>query len=264
MPIRRVNSTGRKRIFRDDVRITLQTDPDGVIVFDADLSLNDYELPQDATVYVEAYRQTTFMRFEFGTVGLPRPPVSVSRRLTEFASRERLLFRVKVSSVGNRPGVLLAEADQVPVADDEEQPENRVALLPPAPGDLGQEVWRVDISEAQGPQLLVNRATGDWKALASSWTFRALVFPAAMRQVLWHIVAIRNTRHTDDASDWGCRWLKFASSIPGAGPIPSADDGGQIDFLEWSGWIDSAIDAFTRRHAVYDRYSTTLPAENHP
>ncbi len=160
MSIRRINSTGRRRIARSDVAVLVQPDAEGVLEFDATLDLAGYELPADALVFVEAYRQTTFMRFPHGTVAAPMCPAGVSRRLTEFASPERLLFRVKVTSSGDRFGLLLAEADQIPVNEDEEQPEHRMPLLPPRPEDLGQEVWRVDFSGADGPYLLVNERVG--------------------------------------------------------------------------------------------------------
>ena len=131
-----------------------------MLMFDATLDLTDYDLPNDARVFVEAYRQTSFMRFPHGTVAAPHPPPDSARRLTEFASREGLLFRVKVTSTGDRAGVLLAEGDRIPVSDDEEQPDNRIALLPTAPADLGQETWRVDLTGANGPLLLVNKRVG--------------------------------------------------------------------------------------------------------
>src|SRR5438045_682878 len=133
MSIRRINSTGRVKILQEDARILLRIDPEGVLAFEASLSFERYRLPGDALVFVEAYRQTTFMRFPHGTVATPRPAHDASRRLTEFPSRDALLFRVKVTSTGERLGVLLAEADRIHVSADEEQPDHRIALLPPAP-----------------------------------------------------------------------------------------------------------------------------------
>ena len=50
-------------------------DSDGMLSFDAKLDLTGYDLPDDARVFVEAYRQTSFMRFPHGTVaGRSRRP----------------------------------------------------------------------------------------------------------------------------------------------------------------------------------------------
>jgi hypothetical protein len=257
MSIRRLNFTGRKRIVRQDARFFVRPDSDGVPTFDAALNLTDYGLPNDAQVFVEAYRGITFMRFAYGTVAEPQPPHGMSRRLTEFASRDGLLFRVKVTSTGDRTGVLLAEADRIPVSDDEEQPDNRIALLPPAPGDLGQEIWRIDFDNASGPLLLVNSRVGDWKAVAASPLFRSLVYPAAMRQVLWHIHNVEKTRDLDDPDDWRCRWLAFAKALPGSGGPPLNSD----DDEDWAEWIGDAVESFARRHVFLDHYRAVLAAE---
>jgi hypothetical protein len=257
MSIRRINSTGRERIVRTDARVFVRTDPDGILTFDATIDLADYGLPADAQVFLEAYRQTTLMRFPCGTVASPQPPRGISRRLTDFASRDGLLFRVKVTSTGQRAGILLAEADRIPISDDEEQLEKHIALLPIAPGDLEQETWRVDLSGEQGPLLLVNMSIGDWKAVAASPIFRSLVYPAAMRQVLWHIYKIDGTQQMDDQDDWRCRWLQFAAALPSVGDPPLGSD----DDSEWDKWICDAVESFARKHKMLDRYMDSLAVE---
>jgi len=263
MPIRRINSTGRKKIMREDAQIYIRRDPDGVLAFRARLQLSEYDLPSEARVFVEAYRQTMYMRFEHGTVGEPQPVPGMPVRLTEFSSPEGLHFRVKVTSTGERPGLLLAHADQIRVSnDDEEQPDKRDPLLLLMPADLGEEVWRLDFSsEATGPLLLVNEKLEDWYAAAASWGFRSLVFPVAMRHVLWHVVLIRGTRNTEDPHDWGSRWLEFACSLPGVGQLPDDDPDDDLDPEEWAQWIESATESFSRQHQMLHRYSTHLGAE---
>ena len=254
----RINSTGRKRITREDAQIHVRPDPDDVLVFFATLQLTRHDLPSDARVFVEAYRQTTCMRFEHGTVAEPQPAPDMSLQLTEFSSPEGLLFRVKVTSTGDRPGLLLALAKQIPVSNDDEQPDQRRALLPPVPADLGEEVWRLDFSgEATGPLLLVNEKLGDWKAVVASWGFRSLVFPAAMRLVLWHVVFKREIRDTKDPEDWGSRWLEFAHLLPGVGELPEGD----FDPDEWAQWIENATESFSRQHQMLHHYDTHSAAE---
>ena len=261
MPIKRINSTGRKKILREDACIFLRSDADGVLTFNARLELAEYDLPAGALVFVEAYRQTMFMRFEHGTAASPQPAVGSSRRLTEFATRDGLLFRVTVTSTGERSGILLAKADKIPARDDEEQPDRRLPLLPPVPADLGQEVWRIEFSDDTGPQLLVNQNIGDWKAVASSFEFRSLVFPTAMRQVLWHVVWVHESRDTEDQDDWGCQWLLFAKSLPGVAELPASRPDDEFDSDEWSHWIESAVASFSRQHQMFNHYRTHLGTE---
>lgn len=250
MPTRRLNYTGRLRIARTDVRIVGSERPGEPPSFDAAIRLQTYGLPAEARVCVEAYRQTRWMRFDFGTVGGVIPPLN--RVLTEFDSLEQVLFRVKVTGVGGeRPGVLLAEADQIPIRRPEDSDEERIPLFPVAPADLGHEVYRVDFSDGQ-PRLLVNRAVGDWRQVAQSPPFRSLVYSSALRQILTRILCIEGVGDIDpDAdADWQGRWLQFATALPGVGSAPDADDQDACD-----DWIDSAVAAFAQRFQMIDHFS---------
>src|SRR5437588_12975876 len=97
---RRFNFTGRKKINRADALVRLYRNGNG-LTFDADLRLDGYGLEQAQSpprVYVEAYRvaSTLWRRFDFGCVGMIRPPED--RSLDEFGVPEGILFRLKVSA----------------------------------------------------------------------------------------------------------------------------------------------------------------------
>ena len=82
-----------------------------------------------------------------------------------------MLFRVKIAQVGGeRDGLLLAEADKIPIRRREDAEEQRDPLLPVQPADLGALVYRVDLQSLQ-PVLLVNRDIGDWQAAARARCF---------------------------------------------------------------------------------------------
>ena len=94
MPIRRINFTQRQRIHRDDIGIVLRRDDHGAVFFDTSLDLSSYGFAPDARLFIEAYRQTTMMRFDLGTVSVPTPPAD--RYLTDFES-EAEEWRSRVS-----------------------------------------------------------------------------------------------------------------------------------------------------------------------
>ncbi len=246
MPTRRLNYTGRQRIARGHVRITARERPDAPPTFDVAMRLQSYRLPPDARVSIEAYRQTRWMRFDFGTAGGIIPPLD--RSLSEFDSLDRVLFRVKVTAAtGERQGVLLAEADQIPIRLPEESDEERIPLFPVAPGDLGEQVYIVDYSDGP-PTLLVNRAVGDWRQVAQSPPFRSLVYSAAFRQILTRILCIDGLNDSD-GEDWQPRWLRFATSLSGVTDVPDPDD---RDACE--AWIDTAVAAFARQFNMMDQF----------
>jgi hypothetical protein len=247
MAIRRLNYTGRKRIRREDVSISLNGKPGEIATFDANLTrLAEYKLPDSARVFVEARLQTRWMRFEFGTVGAITP--TADRRLTEFDSTDGVLFSVKVTASADKAGKLLAEADRIPVRFPGDVEERRSPLLPVKSEDIGHEVYRVDFTGTE-PVLLVNRAAGDKDTLARSPMFMALVYPAALREILTRILHIEGIDDLDDDGDnWEARWLRFAASLPGMGSVPAKDGDDQDQ------WINDAVAAFAKHQTMLDRF----------
>jgi len=247
MPIRRINFTQRQRIHRDDVDIAVRWDDRKSVFFDSSVDLSSYGFPPDARLFIEAYRQTTMMRFDFGTVSVPAPPAD--RYLTEFESEAEIMFRLRVTAVSGRPGVLLGEADQLRPRNPDEEPDKRISLLPPVPADLGEEIWRVDFEAT--PILLVNRNLPDWKQTVRSETFRAFVYPAAFREIVHRVLFIETHTSTEDMSDWRSRWLLFTTRIPGVGGVPKTRD-------EYDDWIENAAAAFARQFTLRSRYVKEL------
>jgi hypothetical protein len=247
MPLRTFNFTGRKRLRRNDVQVTVYDSGRHEAAFDAELKLGGYGLPGDAEISVEAYRQTRYMRFPFGRVAAIKPPAD--RRLTEFDSPEGVLFRVKIVSASDPGGVLLAEADRVRPRRAGEGEVERIPLLPVAPSsDLGHEIYRVDFDGAQ-TLLLVNDSLGDWQNLVRDPLFAALVYPAALRAILTRIVLIERHHDTDDADDWRSCWLRFAVGLPGVVAPPEEDEGLALD-----DWIDDAVEAFSRQTRMLEMF----------
>ena len=246
MPVRTLNYTDRKRIEKGDALITIGEDEGGNF-FDADLRLHGYNLPADAHVFVEAYRQTQYMRFDYGQAGARRIPDD--RRLTKFDSAKGVLFRVKVVATSHRYGLLLAEADGIrqPKSADRDE----ISLLPVVPDEsLEEEIWRLEFDGHQ-TLLKVNSTLGDWRALARDPVFSSLVLPSVLRTVLWRVLMQGERPDTED-NDWRSRWLDFAKRLPLVGELPDKGDEEKVEE-----WIDTAVSEFCRRHkfrASYGRY----------
>ena len=236
--IRRFNYTGRKRIRREHVDIAVREAGGRPPTFDATLQLDSYRLPPEALVFVEAYRSPLWMRFEFGSVGAMRAPLD--RQLTEFESSEGLLFRVKVTAPDEHHRLIVAEADQIPLRRPEEQAGKRISLLAVVPMDLADEVARVDFGPAfeDRPKLHVNRRLGDWRALARSPAFAAMVYPQAMREILTRVLWIEEHYEIEPADDWRAQWLRFATLLPGVGTPPQKDESDTFD-----DWIRNAVES---------------------
>lgn len=249
--IRRFNYTGRKLIDRADAQIVIEEAP---LRFRARLQLDGYRLPKDARVFVEAYRQTTWIRFDFGTVSAVAPPDDCT--LSSFEIRDGVLFRVKVTAAsGSAIGRLLAEADQLPPVQSDDTDEPREPLLPVRGQDLGQEIFRVDYTGSR-PILLINNTVGDWRALARSPSLTCLIYPHVLREVLTRIIQVEQHYELEPESDWRAQWLHFASQIPGGSEPP--EDKNQDEAHDW---IDGIVAAFGRMHHTADRFRAFLAGE---
>ena len=242
MAIRRFHYTGRKKIRLVDARVSLYEVEGGGTAFDINLDLSDYDLPGESSVFVEAYRQTTWMRFSFGT--LETPEIPQDRHLYDFESPENVLFRVRVTSTSESQGMLLAEADKIRPKMPGDIEGDSIPLLPVGPDSgLGDQIYSLSIEDQ--PRLLINDKVGDWRALARDRSFGALVFPAVLREVLVRILHVEEYFARGDYSDWKAQWLEFAHDQPGVSDLPEEPSSDQCD-----DWIDDVVDAFCRGKMV--------------
>ena len=247
MTVRRINHTGRVRLRKADMRFTIYESDGRPAQFTADLDFSSYGLSGDAWVFVEAQRQTSWMRFPFGTVTRIRPPQSLL--LSEFDSPEGVLFRVRITMSREPKGRILAEADGVRPRKEAEEETDREPLISVKPDDsLYQEVCRVDFADP--PLLLINGSLGDYRAVARNPAFAALTYPSVMREILTRILRIEEYFETDDMTDWRCQWLRFSTLLPGTPDLPEEIDPDAIDT-----WIDEAVAAFCRHNAMSNRFA---------
>ena len=241
--LRKLNYTGRRRIARTDVTITLDPLGPGRHTFSADLRLANYRLPKRARILVEAYKNVNRMRFDFGTVGAPSHPAAWQLELTEFAGTNNMLFRVKVVDFESELGKLLAEADQIRPQLADEAGSERESLLDVRKEDLGERLWRVQIEDGDSELMpcIVIHSKLDKASFTQSVEFRALVLPAVMEQVLQSLPLPGDC----EAETWAARWWSFLGRL-GAG-IPESNEAR-------AEWIDEAVDLFCRKNNLMKSY----------
>ncbi len=248
---RRINHTGRKKISRKDVVLTVIHRGNEPSTFEAILDLDSLQLPPNAPVFIEAYHRTNYMRFSYGTTALPGP--ESLPLLSGLEGTERIYFRVKVVDPENT-GRILAEADRLSPKDAQDSDENRTSLLHFELCDLGQEVWRLNLNR-QWPTLEVNNRLPDGTSLArSDLTFRALVYPSVTRQILTYIMFCRSESWDEEGDDWESLWIQWAIKTPGVGSPPSPEDAEE----EKMNWVDSVVKARSRRELNLDSYLKDL------
>jgi hypothetical protein len=249
--IRKFNYTGRKRIPRSRITITLVPVQRRPCYFDASIDLSELNLPQHAGVFVEAYRRSFFKRFPFGTVGRSQPPEN--RHLDDQDARALIMFRVKVVDEAAR-GRILAVADRIIPRRTSEEPADKISILPVEFLDLGHGVWRLDL-ESDPPSLQLNSKIDEIKEIARSDShFMALVYPEVVRQVLFRIVV--DDDHTDpeaDPDDWMSQWLVFSTNVLGSKELPPSGASEPVR-QEKLKWIDDVVEAFCATYQTLEKF----------
>ncbi len=253
--LRTFNYTGRKKIPRQSVKITLTGEKQGPRGFDATFELASLRLPDHARVYVEAYYKSSYMRFPFGQVSDIHAPKD--RRLTELDGGATALFRVKVIDESGEHGKVLAEADGICPVSDGDVPSDRTPLLPVVIRDLGFQLWRLEFDEPK-PILVLNSLVDELAFLArSDDRFFSLVYPAVVERILVQIVREEKYYDLDGPDDdWRCAWLKFACQGGIRTPPTPPDENHDDDSFrhDLADWIEEAVEAFCQRYQARERF----------
>lgn len=238
---RKFNYTGRRKVLQQHVRIEVTRISSG-LGFDAELDLGGYKFPEDAEVWVEAYRKANRMHFDFGTISTQEP--CADRALHEFDSPEGIQFRVRVTAVGKEHGKLLGVADRIKPSATPDSETYTTALLGLASAPLHGEVWGVQFEDV-GPFLVIDDSIEDRQVVATSDAFTSLVLPAVFSKVLLQILVLEpDGWDEEDETEWQNKWLDFAQRIQGAGDLPERIHENRTELMEW---IGDCTAAFGRR-----------------
>ena len=255
--IRRLNYTGRKKISRSHVMVRLLPAGGGLYAFESEFDLSGYGFPENASVFIEAYNSVSYMRFPFGTVAERQEPRDA--RLLDITPRPLPKFRLKVVDQSKRLGLLLGVADKLIPLRPQEDLSNRQSLLPVDFCDLGDAVWRLDLTD--WPVLeLNNRIESIGEAARSGDSFLALVYPEVVRKILYEIVIEQD--QTDpgfDDSEWTSLWLRYVCSLPGMNEPPSG--GSEEARSRRTEWIEDAVQTFCRSRHARKRFEFAIQRE---
>jgi len=243
--IKRVNSTGRKRIPRTAVDIQVHDgDPR---TFDAALDLTAFRGPEQAEVVLEATcaGSNVVRRFAWGTLNALSPPTD--RSLLDLHGKH-VFFSLKIIDRSETFGRILGYADNIrPINGGEKSGEGRRGILPVDQADLGDELWQLDV-RTEDVFLVVNSKIPDlFDRMRYDPLIYSLVYPAVVRDILGKAATEQEDLDGED-DRWPTLWLRFGKNLhPERSPIPS-------DAEEQEDWIEEVVQQFCLNHSLRDKF----------
>lgn len=253
----RLNYTNRLKLPLDKLIFNIHPDAnDGPATFDAQLDLDELKPDMnDAHVFVEAWHQSTRMRFDWGTVESLLPPPESRRQLTEFEDWEHVTFRVKVTDMTHESGKILAWRKRITPHGPKDHPESDILSF--RNRKLDGLIWDMEF-DTTGPIVCIDPRAGDCQAIGQNPQFIASAYPEIMRRILIKAFIIdRNDGddHDDDEENWSCIWLKdFIKPVLGIDdPLPPLED---LDVRRE--WIDEAVRVFARKNNLRQSWNPQL------
>ena len=246
--IKRVNSTGRKRVPRE--RIMIEVFDGDPRTFEATIDLSDFDARKDAQVVLEATcaGSNTIPRFDWGTVGNLQP--AANRQLTGLSGRN-VFFSLKIIDRTEQAGRILGLAEVIrPIKGGEKTATGRRGILPVESTDLGYEPWCLDF-RSEDVYLLVNERIPDLKdRVRVDPQVYSLIYPPVIRQILAR--AMEEPVDDDDSADhWATLWLQFGFTLHSEklkAPVDGTDE-------EREEWIDEVVNAFCRDHDLVGKFA---------
>lgn len=249
--IRRFNYTGRVKIPRSRVDISLFKDNEGKY-FKVAINLDGLNFPAEAKIYIEPNYKGVYQRFYFGTVAHFKEPENT--RLNELPETELAYFDISIVDEQNKAGLLLGKAKGIAVSTDG-IPNDRLPLLPVNPADLRNQFWKLsfDSSDDGRPVLEINRNIPDVFEMArNDIKFISLVYPAAFRGVLFKI--IEQGSFDADEDTWVFQWVKFLTSVLAIKSFPELDNDDSIT-TEQETWVDECVNEYCKKLQLFEKFT---------
>lgn len=242
------NYTNRQKLHKADIGIETYLEREKIYFKLNHLNVEDYNLPYDSKVILEAYRQNKMMSFSLGTIkNLIMAPED--NYLNLFHDLDEILFRLKVTA-GSNSALLLARADGIKAKKLNSNKEGSgESLLPIISDELGEEVWKIEFEN--GPRLLINKKFRKEEVGADN-IFRSLVMPQVMNQILNYLFFVECSVYDQDYPDgsWQHQWYSFAKELADNNNPPKPDD----DRTDIFDWIDMVVSSFAQQQQCSTAY----------
>lgn len=245
------NYTGRRDIDRRLVTVAVEDGASPLKVYlRADPSLKSDPAYAGCSVVLEAHLRTRAERADLGPLAALASSVEVV--FPEFLLPDDVGFALKIVNPSDRriAGVLENIRGRGERDRREDGPRKRKSLLPvnmaSDADNLKDRFWAVSFATASHPTLLLNRRKFRSLGDANGDAFRALAFPAVLREVLSYAYVVQFSAPPTWRDDWAALVRNLTGEEPPDDPDPGDPRALGEYFENVSAWIDAACARFSQ------------------
>jgi hypothetical protein len=259
MTTRNFNYTGRMLIPQEciDGRINKMSSGPPELEIELDWTQSDklLDIPDDASVYVDASQDMSFMRFDYGKFKNVVKPSNI--KLSDLDSYSSANFVIRVV----KEGVLLASSRKHSVTLALPDTKSRRSLIIPEYRDIGERPWMLEVHETiEYPKIIFNEKWWNESLEAGFPVFddnmaMGVIMPSVLEGMLnWLLIHQKyNPHQLHDDPTWKGAWMRFAKNLVDI-PPPEAEEGGEYESENTvSDWIRLVVDNFSKKRSLTSR-----------
>jgi hypothetical protein len=234
---KKINYTGRKKIKKQDFAVTINRKDTVAVDFNVSFKLKDYAFPDNAKVFVEAFRHNELKRFDFGTV---QDIKKIDTDISELSRKDTLLFNLKIVDDQNDKGKIIGYIKSVKPID---EGYDRSSILDVEFCEFSDNlIWKIAYDEG-GPILQINTKITNIQYLITDHPFFFFnVYPAVIKEIMYQIKYIDNAEIEDNEYEWHDSWIKMAEKYS------NRKYNKNIDSDDYDSFIEEFVAGFANKH----------------
>jgi hypothetical protein len=234
---KKINYTGRMKIKKQDFVVTINRRDSVAVDFKVHFELKSYNFPENARIFVEAFRHNELKRYDFGTV---KKIKNIDTDISELNHKNTLLFNLKIVDNEKDKGKIIGYINSTKPID---EGYDRSSILDVEFCSFSDNlVWKLDYGDG-GPILQINTKLTNIQYLITDDAFFFFnVYPAIIKDIMNQIKYIDNAESEDNEYEWHDEWIRMAENYS------RMKYNKNLDSVDFDYFVETFIAGFANKH----------------
>ena len=238
--MRRTNSPyRRKNIKKQDIVIDIVENNNVLAVHLDFYNLRDYEFPNQAKIFLEAYNRLDIDLIELGDVqSVSQGKVKKRLHSFELSQRSKIKFRLKIVDI--KTWRLLGLAEKL------KERREADSLLSIRTDNKIHTVYKIDWDDPDHPTLVIHQELNECLSY-----IKPLLAEMVCREVLQGLLFSQKDKFDEDEIE-NHKWIKFAKKYKYQSHLM------ELNNDDKENWINSVLDEFSKKHKIIKKLKLKL------